>query len=864
LIRACCEQTCFYFRIDHRPVMIEVPNFGSLRGSEREIVVLRSDNGESWREHTVEATDDVVKDILGANFDKEDRDPWHSGNRLTRIVTTEFPHYFAIVSRVKQEVHAIGPEGGMVSSTVVPQVQAVFPQGALTKRIKVGLQAQPIPSELTAKMLGNRVAVSPIVTVEPRRRKFHKPITLTLPLPQASSKGMINHYTGDAPTLRLLCSITGGTSRAQWEDVTGSTPLTFVNDCVSFTTTVSARFWLMDCRNVADASKMATELYREAIHVPFMAKFVVFAKRTDVNEARVRLFCMTDDREDKTLEHKEHFTEVSNSRDVEVLEGKPVYIEFAGNLVPVTKSGEQLKLVVRAFKENRLPFTMRVKDPNAEPRSWTIIMKEQKVSKNEPAQTPVCVLQFGLPGNIVPDTEDNADGHYSYSYTYDLDVESHKRAELRITDISNFVSEDWINLANELGFQSTDIAQIQKEYPDSSGQQCMSMLNLWMNEISGQDSVTALERALNNIGRVDVVEKCNFAEICHYPSKNGAYTKPEKHQNYLPSDSKYAAEEKVITEDEVTKTVTERRMEIEQRLTGESIVIEKKQEPLVKDHEVVSKPVEDPIEPTEVSFEHKRMSFERGVSIEQVLQEDIPIKEKSAISEDKKMSSIEEKPLDVDVDATSLTFHEKRLSFEQGIPVKEIIQKKTEDIISVLEYSEYEKEPTMNETKQMIPKKDTSKEEPSPIIELTKETNEQIRRDSLLFEEVSQGLVKLDSASSKVEEKSGLLSPQSSKTPPPSPAEFKDTQQQNEPKKCQLVSATGKEQLTASWSQDNDDLLDTHGFGEHLNGIETPNLTKPKNHKSLADIDEEFEERSVVLHPFFDQPKKIFMNKYKL
>lgn len=51
--------------------MIEIPNFGSLRGSEREIVILRSDNGETWREHTVEVTDEVVKDILGANFDKE-------------------------------------------------------------------------------------------------------------------------------------------------------------------------------------------------------------------------------------------------------------------------------------------------------------------------------------------------------------------------------------------------------------------------------------------------------------------------------------------------------------------------------------------------------------------------------------------------------------------------------------------------------------------------------------------------------------------------------------------------------------------------------------------------------------------------
>jgi hypothetical protein len=63
--------------------------------------------------------------------------------------------------------------------------------------------------ELAAKLLGNRVAVSPIVTVEPRRRKFHKPITLTIPVPQAANKGMINQYSGDAPTLRLLCSITG-------------------------------------------------------------------------------------------------------------------------------------------------------------------------------------------------------------------------------------------------------------------------------------------------------------------------------------------------------------------------------------------------------------------------------------------------------------------------------------------------------------------------------------------------------------------------------------------------------------------------------------------------------------------------------
>lgn len=36
----------------------------------------------------------------------------------------------------------MGPDGGVLSSSTVPMVQASFPQGALTKRIRVGLQVQ--------------------------------------------------------------------------------------------------------------------------------------------------------------------------------------------------------------------------------------------------------------------------------------------------------------------------------------------------------------------------------------------------------------------------------------------------------------------------------------------------------------------------------------------------------------------------------------------------------------------------------------------------------------------------------------------------------------------------------------------------
>lgn len=67
----------------------------------------------------------------------------HSG-RITRIITTDFPQYFAIITRIKQEVHVIGAEGGILTSSVANDVQAVFPPGALTKKIKVGLQVSSI------------------------------------------------------------------------------------------------------------------------------------------------------------------------------------------------------------------------------------------------------------------------------------------------------------------------------------------------------------------------------------------------------------------------------------------------------------------------------------------------------------------------------------------------------------------------------------------------------------------------------------------------------------------------------------------------------------------------------------------------
>ncbi|XP_068053241.1 ankyrin-3 isoform X27 [Anomalospiza imberbis] len=381
------------------PVIVEIPHFGSMRGKERELIVLRSENGETWKEHQYDSKHEDLTEILNGMDEELDSVEELEKKRICRIVTKDFPQYFAVVSRIKQESNQIGPEGGVLSSTTVPRVQASFPEGALTKRIRVGLQAQPVPEEIVKKILGNKATFSPIVTVEPRRRKFHKPITMTIPVPPPSGEGVSNGYKGDTtPSLRLLCSITGGTSPAQWEDITGTTPLTFSNDCVSFTTNVSARFWLADCHQVLETVGLATQLYRELICVPYMAKFVIFAKMNDPVESNLRCFCMTDDKVDKTLEQQENFEEVARSKDIEVLEGKPIYVDCYGNLAPLTKGGQQLVFNFYAFKENRLPFSIKVRDTSQEPCGRLSFLKEPKTTKGLP-QTAVCNLNITLPAH---------------------------------------------------------------------------------------------------------------------------------------------------------------------------------------------------------------------------------------------------------------------------------------------------------------------------------------------------------------------------------------------------------------------------------------------------------------------------------
>ncbi|XP_043749185.1 ankyrin-1 isoform X4 [Cervus elaphus] len=541
------------------PVIVEIPHFASQGRGDRELVVLRSENGSVWKEHKNRYGESYLDQILNGMDEELGSLEELEKKRVCRIVTTDFPLYFVIMSRLYQDYDTIGPEGGSLTSKLVPLVQATFPENAVTKRVKLALQAQPVPDELVTKLLGNQATFSPIVTVEPRRRKFHRPIGLRIPLPPSWMDNPRDSGEGDTTSLRLLCSVIGGTDQAQWEDITGTTKLVYANECATFTTNVSARFWLSDCPRTAEAVNFATQLYKELTAVPYMAKFVIFAKMNDPREGRLRCYCMTDDKVDKTLEQHENFVEVARSRDIEVLEGMPLFAELSGNLVPVKKAAQQRSFLFQSFRENRLAIPVKVRDSSREPAGSLSFLR--KAMKYEDTQHILCHLNVTMP----PCTKGSGADERRRTLTplalrYSLLSESTTgflsgtdRADMKMTLISDHLGLSWAELARELQFSVDDINRIRVENPNSLLEQSVALLNLWVTR-EGQDAkMENLYAALRNIDRGEIVNMLEGS------GRQGRSLKPDRRpadRDYSSSPSQMNGQQRVHARISETPTVS--------------------------------------------------------------------------------------------------------------------------------------------------------------------------------------------------------------------------------------------------------------------------------------------------------------------
>ena len=177
------------------PVLMEVPHFAAVTDN-REITVLRSDTGKKWSVHMNTTNNNNLTTFLATSINNLANNNNNNSTNITTITTLQLPQYFAIVSRPHQETISIGPDGGVAKSQLAPQVQCSLPSNSITKQINLGVSVLPIKKCFTQEITQQGGAVSSIITIEPRRRKFHKPITVTIPVPEMVNDGRMEESVG--------------------------------------------------------------------------------------------------------------------------------------------------------------------------------------------------------------------------------------------------------------------------------------------------------------------------------------------------------------------------------------------------------------------------------------------------------------------------------------------------------------------------------------------------------------------------------------------------------------------------------------------------------------------------------------------
>lgn len=89
-----------------------------------------------------------------------------------------------------------------------------------------------------------------------------------------------------------------------------------------------------------------------------------------------------------------------------MIDNKPHFLEMAGNLIPIAKTEDQLRIVFRAFFENRLAFPVRIRDLTKDPSARLSFMHEPRDKKGQPS---ICTLLVSLPNFKQQDLNGNFD-----------------------------------------------------------------------------------------------------------------------------------------------------------------------------------------------------------------------------------------------------------------------------------------------------------------------------------------------------------------------------------------------------------------------------------------------------------------------
>ncbi|XP_007433236.1 p53-induced death domain-containing protein 1 [Python bivittatus] len=237
-----------------------------------------------------------------------------------RLACCSVSHFswFLVVSRLVENECEVSQEGGLLVSTVDPNIKVTFPPGVTKEARTVKLQVLLVSTKELREITGDSETVaSPLLCLSQNSTvDFLQPVKIQLPLPSG-----VTGLTLDRSRVHLLHS---DWDAQNWSDITDQVVLEFTHLYALFEVTHFSWYWLW-CTTKAYIGGFAKEVYKRLRM--YQVNFIALQRKKDPEQ--VLLQCLPKHKVDPVLKKlHDRYRGPEPSDIVEMFEGEQFFAAF--------------------------------------------------------------------------------------------------------------------------------------------------------------------------------------------------------------------------------------------------------------------------------------------------------------------------------------------------------------------------------------------------------------------------------------------------------------------------------------------------------------------------------------------------------
>ncbi|KAK9410119.1 p53-induced death domain-containing protein 1 [Crotalus adamanteus] len=464
--------------------------------------------------HSLNDRELIIRTFDGQNWSDLRTKVKDKGKKRSACCSISHFSWFLVVSRLVENKCKVSQEGGLLFSTVDPNIKVTFPPGVTEETRTVKLQVLPVSTKELREITGDTETIaSPLLCLSQSSTvDFLQPVKIQLPLPPG-----VTGLTLDRSRVHLLHS---DWAAQNWSDITDQVILEFTHLYALFEVTHFSWYWLW-CTTKAYIGGFAKEVYKRLRM--YQVNFIALQRKKDPEQ--VLLQCLPKHKVDPVLKKLlDRYRGPEPSDIVEMFEGEQFFAAFEQGISidadrPDCIDGRISFNFFSHLKNVKEVYITSEVDRNSKPVKGQVSFYRGEVPESIPeeitrrrkgpdshwlATLPIKLPKLKTQVNKQPTTPNG----FSLPPLNLGNAETGYLTQSNLLGIAGRIGAEWRIIGLNLGLSYQQLQRIQYNSREDLHTQILDMLFSWAQQNEKKpDCIDKLIKAMQDSGRQDIADE---------------------------------------------------------------------------------------------------------------------------------------------------------------------------------------------------------------------------------------------------------------------------------------------------------------------------------------------------------------------